>query len=148
VRRPGFALAAVLAALVLMAMLVAVAAQRALVLAREGTLALARSELALVTEESVAQLLARSADSAAVRAAAPGALLDSGTVARAPAQASWRLLAAPGGFSELAITAEVPVRGGVAREARRVLLRLALDSTGEERWRSAGSGWTAKVPAF
>jgi hypothetical protein len=143
----GFALAAVLAALVVMAMVVAVGAQRALVGSRESALALARAEMAAAAAGAAAAVTAAPADSAHLAANAPGAMLDSGSVAAGSARASWRLTAALLPYAVVEIDVRAPVIAGSTRERRRLIMGLRPDTAGALWWVPIGGGGQGRVPA-
>jgi len=145
-RRPGFALPAVLGALIVMAMLVAVGAQRALVAARDSALAEARVLLAAATETALAEVLARGADTLAVRAAPPGGVLDSGMASVGAASARWRLSVALAPVVLLSIDARAPLRAGSARVSWRLWLRPRVDRAGRPIWGPDGTGWWVQLP--
>lgn len=145
-KRPGFALPAVLGALIVMAMLVAVGAQRALLAARDGALAEARVQLAAATETALADVLARGADTLALRATPPGGVLDSGVAMVGAAAARWRLSVALAPVVLLSIDAAAPVREGTARVSWRLWLRLRADTAGLPAWGANGTGWWAQLP--
>ena len=139
----GFALAAVLAALVIMAMAVAVGAQRALVAARQAGLDLARAELAAAVASAQAAALDEPVDSARCAEIIPGSLLASGEAGAGRASARWQLVGAAAPFATIAVEAEVAVFGGTARTSHRVLVSPRGDSAGGLRWAPAGGlGWT------
>ncbi len=145
--RRAFALPVVLAAMVLMAMVVAVGAQRALRSMRQAGLELARVELAI----AVAGGQSAGLDSVGVRACCPviipGALIASGEAVTGRARARWTLVGAAPPFAAMDLTAETPVYGGNARVRHRLLLAWEPDSTGLGRWVPlAGLGWT-RVPS-
>jgi type II secretory pathway pseudopilin PulG len=145
--RSGFALPAVLAALVVMAMLVAVAAQRALVAVRDSALTEARVQLAAATQTAAAEVLARAPDTLALGAAPPGAAVDSGRCRVGSAEAAWRVTAVRSPLVLLAIDASSPVRGGVARIATHIWLRRRFSSAGTPEWSLAGTGWWVQIPS-
>lgn len=149
-RRGGFALAAVLAAVVIMAMVVAVGAQRALVGAREGALAVRRAEMSVAIAAAVAAVLAAPAGGADQPFTVPGALFDSGTTVVGSARATWRVTGAAFPYASAEIDVQGPVFQGMAHERRRLLVRLAPDSASASmsgaRWVPAGSGWWAQIP--
>lgn len=145
--RRAFALAAVLAALVIMAMVVAVGAQRALVAARQAALDEARAQMAAAVTSAQAAALENPVDSARSAGMLPGAQIAGGEAGAGRAVARWRLVGAAAPFATIDIEAEIPVFGGVARTRHRVLVVPAGDSTGALRWTSAaGLGW-ARVPS-
>jgi len=146
-RRSGFALAAVLAALVIMAMLVAVGAQRALVGARESALALARAEMSAAAAGAVARVVTVPADTASLTVHVPGALIDSGSVVFGAARASWRLTAVVVPYATVEIDVRAPVITGSTRELRRLLMSLRPDSAGALWWVPAGGGGRGRIPA-
>ncbi|MHB1313109.1 MAG: hypothetical protein ACYC3L_13920 [Gemmatimonadaceae bacterium] len=145
-RRPGFALPAVLGALILMGMLVAVGAQRALVAAHDGALAEARAQLAAVTETALADALARGPDSLAMRVTPPGGALDSGVASVGTASARWRLTVALAPVVLLSIDAAAPVRAGSARVSWRLWLRRRDEPSGVPAWSANGTGWWTQIP--
>lgn len=145
--RRGFALAAVLAALVIMAMLVAVGGQRALVGARESALALARVEMTAAAGAAMATVVTVPADSAVLAVSVPGALLDSGSAAFGTARASWRLTAAIVPYATVEIDVRAPVITGSTRELRRLMMSLRTDSAGARWWVPAGGGGRGRIPA-
>ena len=146
-RRGGFALASVLAALVIMAMLVAVGAQRALVGARESALALARVEMSAAAAGAVATVVTASVDSARLAVSVPGALIDSGSLAFGTARASWRLIAAIVPYATIEIDVRAPVITGSTRERRRLTVSLRPDTAGALWWVPAGGGGRGRSPA-
>lgn len=144
--RRGFALAAVLAALVIMAMVVAVSAQRALVAARQAGLDLARAELAAAVSSAQVAALEAPVDSAQYAGMLPGAPLAGGETGVGRATARWTLVGAATPFATIDVEAGMPVFGGTARAWHRVLVSPVGDSTGGLRWAPAGGlGWT-RVP--
>jgi len=149
--RRGFALAAVLAALVIMAMLVAVGAQRALVGARESALALARAEMSAAAAGALAEVVTVPADSTQLAVIVPGALLDSGSADFGAARASWRLIAASaaasGPWATVDIDARAPVITGSTRELRRLTVSLRPDTSGALWWVPNGGGGRGRIPA-
>jgi hypothetical protein len=143
----GFALAAVLAALVITAMVVAVGAQRALVAARQAGLDVARAELAAAVMSAQAAALENPVDSAQCAGMLPGAQLAGGEAGAGRALARWRLVGAAAPFATIDVEAEMPVFGGTARTRHRVLVTPVADSAGGLRWApAAGLGWT-RVPS-
>ena len=145
--RRGFALAAVLAALLIMAMVVAVGSQRALVSARQAGLDVARAELAAAVMSAQAAALEERADSARYAGLLPGAQIAGGAADAGRALARWRLVGAAAPFATIDVEAEVPVFGGVARTRHLVLVVPAGDSIGGLRWvPAAGLGWV-RVPS-
>lgn len=143
----GFALAAVLAALVIMAMVVAVGAQRALVAARQAGLDVARAELAAAVASAQAAALEEPVDSAQCEGIVPGAPIAGGEAGAGRAAARWRLVGAAAPFATIDVEAETPVYGGTARTWHRVLVTPVGDSTGGLRWApAAGLGWM-RVPS-
>ncbi len=141
--RRGFALAVVLSALVIMAMAVAVGAQRTLVVARQSMLDLARAELAAAVSSGKAAALNESADSARRARIVPGALLASGEVVAGRASARWQLVGAAAPYATIDVEAETPAFGGSARASHRVVVVPQADSSGTVRWVPAGGlGWT------
>ncbi|MBA4072174.1 MAG: hypothetical protein C0497_10115 [Gemmatimonas sp.] len=145
--RRGFALAAVLAALVIMAMVVAVSAQRALVAARQAGLDVARAELAAAVSTAQVAALDEPVDSARCAEIIPGALLARGEAVAGRALAQWQLVGAAAPFATVDVEASVPVFGGTARASHRGLVVPLGDSTGSLRWTPVGGlGWT-RVPS-
>lgn len=143
----GFALTAVLAALVIMAMVVAVSAQRALVAARQAGLDVARAELAAAVSSAQAAALETPVDSAQVGGILPGAPIAAGEAGAGRASARWQLVGAAAPFATIDVEAEMPVYGGTARTWYRVLVAPLGDSTRGLRWApAAGLGWT-RVPS-
>lgn len=143
----GFALAAVLGALVVMAMVVAVSAQRALVAARQAGLDVARAELAAAAASAQAAALEEPVDSAQCKGILPGAPIASGAAVAGRATARWQLVGAAAPFATIDVEAAMPVFGGTARTWHRVLVAPVGDSTGGLRWTpAAGSGWM-RVPS-
>lgn len=143
----GFALAAVLAALVIMAMVVAVSAQRALVAVRQAGLELARTEMAAAASSAQAAALEAPVDSAQSEAILPGAAIAAGEAGAGRAVARWELVGAAAPFATIEVEAEMAVFGGTARLSHRVLVTPVSDSTGGLRWApAAGLGWT-RVPS-
>ncbi len=143
----GFALIAVIAALVIMAMVVAVSAQRALVAARQAGLDAARAELAAAVMSAEAAALEDPVDSAECAGILPGAPMASGSAGAGRASARWRLVGAAAPFATIDVEAEMPVFGGMARTRHQVLVAPVGDSTGALRWApAAGLGWT-RVPS-
>lgn len=145
--RRGFALAAVLAALVVMAMVVAVGAQRALVGSRESVLALARAEMSGAAATALAAIVAVPAGDAGYPIIVTGVLLDSGTAAFGMARATWTLTGAVAPFATVDIDARSPVFRGSTRELRRLVVALRRDSAGVDRWVSFGGGGWGRIPA-
>lgn len=145
--RRGFALAGVLAALVLMAMMVAVSAQRAFTGARESALALARAEMAAAAAGAVAAVLTVPVDTARAPGVVPGALIDSGSAAFGAARATWLLTASGVPYATVEIDVRSPVILGSARELRRVLVGVRRDSTGAFWWVPVGGGGRGRIPA-
>jgi len=144
--RRGFALAAVLAALVIMAMLVAVGAQRALVGARESALALARVEMSAAAAGALAAVVTVPADSTLLAVGVPGALIDSGSADFGAARATWRLNAAIAPYGTVEIDARAPVITGSTRELRRLIMSLRPDTAGALWWVPAGVGGRGRIP--
>lgn len=142
--RRGFALAAVLTVLIIMSMVVAVRAQRALITARQGVLDLAQAEIEAAVAEAQVELLAQLPDSTA---ALPGVVLANGETAVGAARARWTVSGAASPFAMATIEGEAPSFSGVARSRRGALLLLARDSAGAPQWRLAeGAGW-ARMPS-
>ena len=145
--RRGFALPAVLAALVIMAMVVAVSAQRALVGARESSLMLARAEMSGAVVQAAATVLTEPVDSARLPALVPGALLDSGSARFGSARATWTLTSLLAPYATAEIDARAPVISGSARELSRVIVGLQRDSSGALWWVRSGGDGRGRVPA-
>jgi hypothetical protein len=146
IARRGFVLAAVLCALVLMAMLVALTAQRALLAVRQGALDAARAEIAAALATGEADALESPVDSAAYRQPA-GATLAAGESSAGRAAARWVIVATGAAYATVDVTAEVPVFRGVARELRRGLVVVVRDSAGGLRWASARGGNWVRLPS-
>lgn len=143
----GFALAVVLAALVIMAMVVAVSAQRALVAVRQAGLDLARAELAAAVSSAQAAALEEPVDSAQCDGILPGAPIAGGEASAGRASARWHIVGAAAPFATIDVEAETPVFGGTARTWHRVLVAPAGDSSGGLHWApAAGLGWM-RVPS-
>ncbi len=145
-RRVGFALPAVLGALVVTALLLAIAAQRALWAARDAALAESRAELAAATQSAAAESLSRDVDTLLLWVAPPGATLDSGQARVRLATARWRLTAVLPPLALLSVEAVAPVRRDSARTSWRLWLRRGADSSGAPRWEPAGRAWGLQVP--
>lgn len=146
-RRRGFALAAVLAALVIMSMVVAVGMQRALMASRQAGLDVARAQMAAAVMSAQAAALEAPLDSAQLAAMLPGAQIAGGEADAGRARARWQLVGAAAPFATLDVEAEMPVFGGTARTRHRVLVAPVGDSIGGLRWTpAAGLGWT-RVPS-
>lgn len=140
--RHGFALAAVLAALVIMAMVVAVSAQRALVAARLAGLDVARAELAAAVLSAQAAALEAPLDSGQWAGMHPGAPIAGGAAGAGQASARWQIVGAAAPFATIDIEAETAVYGGTARTRYRLLVTPVADSAGGLRWSPAtGYGW-------
>ncbi|HEY3288099.1 MAG TPA: hypothetical protein VGJ96_13355 [Gemmatimonadaceae bacterium] len=141
-RAHGFALPVVLAALLVMAMSVAVSAQRALLATRQAALDVARAELAVAAASGGAAALAFAPDSTCCDGMIPGALIGSGTSRAGRAQASWRLIGAAAPYALVELEAGAPLVQGTARASYRLLVRWIPDSVGRGRWASAtAAGW-------
>lgn len=145
--RRAFALPSVLAGLVIMAMIVAVGAQRALSGARESALRLARTEMSGAATGAVATVMTEPVDTSLLPAFVPGALLDSGSAAFGSARASWTLTSALAPYATAEIDARSPVLSGSTREVSRIIVRLRRDSTGVLWWVPVGRGGRGRVPA-
>lgn len=145
--RRGFALAVVLAGLVIMAMVVAVGAQRALVGARESALALARAEMSGAATGALAAVIAVPADTARLAEIGPGALLDSGSAPFGPARATWTLTGAVAPYAMVEIDVRCPVIGGSARELRRLIVGIRRDTAGRAWWVPTGGGGWGRIPS-
>ncbi len=147
-RRPrGFALAAVLSALVIMAMVVAMSAQRALLAARQGALDVARADMAAAIASGQAAALETPPDSAGAVGMIPGAALAAGEVSAGAATAHWSVVVAGAPFATIDVSAEAPVFRGTTRELRRAIFALARDSIGGLRWVPAGGGGWVRLPS-
>lgn len=145
--RRGFALAAVLAALVITAMVLAVGAQRALMAARLAALDVARAELAAAVVSAQAAALEEPVDSADCAGILPGAPIAGGEAAAGRASARWQLVGAAAPFATIDVEAEMAVFGGTARTWHRALVEPVADSAGRLRWTpAAGLGWM-RVPS-
>jgi hypothetical protein len=146
IARRGFVLAVVLGALVLMAMLVALTAQRALLAVRQGALDAARAEIAAALAAGEADALESPPDSLAYRQPV-GALLAAGDASAGRAAARWSIVATGTVYATVDVTAEAPVYRGVARELRRGLVVAVRDSAGGLRWASARGGNWVRLPS-
>jgi len=144
--RRGLALAAVLAVLVILSMVVAMSAQRALLVARQGVLDLARADIAASVASAQAALLDEDAGSARVAGIGFGVPVASGVVTAGTAQAHWRLVGAAAPFATGEIESWAPVHVGVAREVLRALLTPRIDSAGVARWALVGGAGWVRVP--
>lgn len=145
-RRPAFALAAVLGALVIMSMVVAVGAQRALLAARQAALELARADLAVSVASAQAAVLDEPADSTRVAGIRVGVLMAGGVTAAGTARAAWRLMGAVSPYATVEIEAQAPMHAGVARALHRALVTPHVDSLGVARWMVAGGAGWVRVP--
>jgi type II secretory pathway pseudopilin PulG len=145
--RRGFALAAVLSALVIMSMSVAVSARRALVAARQARLDLARADLAVLIASGQSAALNAPADSTCCATVVPGALLFHGEIASGRARARWWLKGGAGRFATVDVEAEVPTFGGAARASHRVVVAWTRDSAGGARWAIVEGHRWAKLPS-
>lgn len=134
-RRRGFALAVVLAAFVLMAMSVAVAAQRALVSTRRAALAEADAELTLAVAAAQAAIGASRIDSLADTAWSPGSLVASGAVSAGGAMASWQVTRVSSSMALAEVTVERSAPGVVARTRRSAIMTLVAATAGGMRLR-------------
>lgn len=142
----GFALAAVLAALVLMMMVLAISAQRALLAARQGTLVVERVELAAAVAAARAATESAPVDTQALRSAPPGFVLASGESTAGAAHASWALKAGAAELAVAEITAVVGSGRTAARARARGILAAKVDSAGALKWGPTGGvGWV-KLP--
>lgn len=143
--RRGAALAVVLGALLLMAMVVAVSAQRALVTSRQAALELTRAELLAAASSGKVAALEAPADSACCAGIVPGALIAAGEVHAGRARARWSLTGAAAPFVTVDIVAEAAVSGGTASASHRALAVWRSDSAGGPHWVLAGGlGWTRR----
>jgi hypothetical protein len=145
--RRGFALFAVLCALVIMSMVVAVNAQRALLMARLSMLDLARTEMAAAVAAARATLLDLPVDSAVARTGIPGTVLAQGETAAGPARAQWRLVTALPPFAAAEIASRAPILGGSARAIDIALVTPVRDSLGGYRWALAGGAGWVRLPS-
>lgn len=146
-RRRAFALPAVLAALVIMAMVVAISAQRALLAARLSGLEVARADMAAAALAAQAAALEVAADSARCAQLAPRESLASGEQRAGAARARWQLVGAAAPFALIEIAVDAPVFHGRARDLHRALVVPRPDTAGGLRWALAGaSGWS-RVPS-
>jgi hypothetical protein len=136
----------VLAVLVIMAMVVAVGAQRALVGVRESALALARAEMSGAAAGALSGVLAVPLDTARLPLIVPGALLASGSTAYGSARAAWTLTGAVASYATVEVDSRCPVIAGTARELRRVIVRLRRDSAGGAWWVAVGGGGRGRIP--
>lgn len=144
--RRGFALAVVLAALIVMSLVLAIAARRALAAAQQAHLELARVELGAALAAAQAQALMATVDSGAVRLP-PGVRLAEGEVGTESASARWTLTTASPPFVVAELRGSVVVRRGAARRLMRALLVPAADSASEVKWRLFGGGGWVRLPA-
>jgi type II secretory pathway pseudopilin PulG len=143
-RRPAFALAVVLAALVLMSMSVAVAAQRALVAARQARLQEAAAEVTAAAAAAEAELIGAVLPAPCCATALPGELLASGVATAGRARAEWRVTGAASAYAQAEVVAEARTAGGTARSRRTALLSIVGDSAGGARLFPFGAlGWVA-----
>lgn len=132
--RRGFVLAAVLCVLVLMAMLVAISAQRALLAARQGTLDGVGVDLAIVLASGETSALESVVDSAAVAAQPAGVALATGAAEHGAASVRWTIMSTATPFAILDLAAEAPALHGRARQTRRAVLQAVRDSSGIVCW--------------
>lgn len=146
-RRRGFALAAVLAALVVMAMVVAVGAQRALMGSRESVLALARAEMSGAAASAMAAVVAARAVAGRHPVIVAGVLLDSGTAVVGRARATWTLTGLVSPYAAVEIDARAPVFRGSARQTRRLIVGLRRDSVAGDQWVPVGGAGWGRMPA-
>jgi len=145
--RRGFAMAAVLAALVIMAMVVAVDAQRALLVARQGNLDMTRTEMAAAVAGAKAAVLELPADTVSIPAFLPGALLARGETSAGRARAQWTLVGAAAPFAVAEIEVEAPFVRGAARERHRALVVRASDAGGGVWWEVATPAGWVRIPS-
>ncbi len=146
--RRGFALAAVLGALVLMAMVVAVSAQRALLMARQGAFDAARADLSAALASAEAAALEMPVDTAALVRQPPGATLAAGSVTVGAATARWTIVATGTPFATLDLAAFAALRQGRARESRRGLVTPAPDAAGALRWVAMEGAGRVRLPSL
>jgi type II secretory pathway pseudopilin PulG len=144
--RRGFALAAVLATLVILSMVVAVAAQRALLASRRGALELARADIAAALVSGQVVVLDSPVDSARLAGSAPGTCIAEGALAVGTARAQWVITRAAAPFATVELEARASVIAGTAREVRRALIEGKMDSLGVVRWVLAGGAGWVRVP--
>jgi Tfp pilus assembly protein PilX len=129
-RRRGFALAVVLAALVLMAMSLAVAAQRAILANHRAALAEADAEVTAVVAGAQADIGATPVDALPDTAWSPGSLLASGTARAGLAVASWHVTRISSSLALAELTAERHTAGAVARTRQSALMTIVAESAG------------------
>lgn len=144
--RRGFALVAVLAALIVTSLVVAITARRALAAARQGTLELARVELAAALAVARANALGAVADSALL-GLPPGVTIAEGQVDAGSARARWTLTNAAPPFVVAELRGSATASRGTARSVMRALLEPVADSSGGAKWRLAGGAGWVRLPA-
>jgi hypothetical protein len=144
-RRRGFALLAVLCTLVIMAMVVAVDAQRALLAARQGVLDLARAETAAAVAGAQAAVLDLPVDTAG--AASPGWVLAHGEVTAGAARAQWTLVSTLPPVATVEIVTQAGAVRGSARALHHALLSPVRDSLGGLRWALVGGAGWLRMPS-
>ncbi|MBW7932581.1 MAG: hypothetical protein H3C62_03010 [Gemmatimonadaceae bacterium] len=140
--RKGFALAAVLATLILLSMSVAIGAQQALRSVRESELAATAASLDAAALAARIAALESPVDSLCCGTFAPGATLGGGGGAAGAAVHRWNLLGTVAPYAVLEVQVEQPIRGGVARERFRLAIIWQADSAGLGHWSAADvAGW-------
>lgn len=146
-KRHGFALALVMAALVLISMVVAVGAQRALLAVRQGALAMARSDLTVVALGAEAAALGAPADSARTSGLPPGVVLATGTQRSGSAVAEWSMTVVSPSVVIAEIAATSAVSHGAARARYRAVLSVREDSVRGRFWAPLGGSTWVQVPS-
>lgn len=148
-RRGGFALAAVLAALMLTMMVVAVSAQRALLEVRQASLAQQRVELDAALAAAQRAALASTPDSAALVGAPPGATLAEGVEWAGNSSAAWTIRGGPPAFAVAEVAARVVTPPGIAtaRAVARRVLAAKIDSLGVLHWSPVGTAGWVRMPS-
>ncbi len=144
--RRGFALVAVLAALIVTSLVVAITARRALAAARQGALELARVELAAALTMARASALWAATDSAA-SGLPPGVTIAEGEVRAGSAAARWTLSNAAPPYVVAELRGSATASRGTARSVMRALLEPVTDSSGGAKWRLAGGAGWVRLPA-
>jgi hypothetical protein len=129
-RRHGFALAVVLAALVLMAMSLAVAAQRAILANHKAALAEADAEVTAVIAGAQAEIGASPVGSLPDTWWSPGGVLAMGSARSGLAVASWQVTRISSSLALAELTAERRAGGVVARTRQSALMSIVAESTG------------------
>ncbi len=146
-RRRGFALLAAVFAVVLMAMVVAINAQRALVAARQGTLSVAQAELAWAVAGARSGLFELPADSVNPLLRPPGAVIARGETVSGGAHSQWLLVQAAASVATVEITAQARAFGGTAHWLERGLVAPARDSMGGRWWALVGGAGWVQMPS-